>query len=144
MSHRIYTTPFASVYPHYVTKAEKKDRTKKEVNEIICWLTGYTQQQLDAILKNETDKVFALYELIATTTETETFRQKYLAGNFGYGHAKTELLNLVLARFANERELFNYYMNNLPELEEKLQQGAAKARVIAKETLAKVRASLGV
>ena len=55
MSHRIYTTPFASVYPHYVTKAEKKDRTKKEVNEIICWLTGYTQQQLDAILKNETD-----------------------------------------------------------------------------------------
>ena len=92
----------------------------------------------------ETDKVFALYELIATTAETETFRQKYLAGNFGYGHAKTELLNLVLARFANERELFNYYMNNLPELEEKLQQGAAKARVIAKETLAKVRASLGV
>ena len=92
----------------------------------------------------ETDKVFALYELIATTAETETFRQKYLAGNFGYGHAKTELLNLVLARFANERELFNYYMNNLPELEEKLQQGAAKAKVIAKETLAKVRASLGV
>ena len=92
----------------------------------------------------ETDKVFALYELIATTAETETFRQKYLAGNYGYGHAKTELLNLVLARFANERELFNYYMNNLPELEEKLQQGAAKAKVIAKETLAKVRASLGV
>ena len=92
----------------------------------------------------ETDKVFALYELIATTAETETFRQKYLAGNFGYGHAKTELLNLVLARFANERELFNYYMNNLPDLEEKLQQGAAKAKVIAKETLAKVRASLGV
>ena len=92
----------------------------------------------------ETDKVFALYELIATTAETETFRQKYLAGNFGYGHAKTELLNLVLARFANERELFNYYMNNLPELEEKLQQGADKAKVIAKETLAKVRASLGV
>lgn len=92
----------------------------------------------------ETDKVFALYELIATTAETETFRQKYLAGNFGYGHAKTELLNLVLARFANERELFNYYMNNLPELEEKLQQGAAKAKVIAKETLAKVRTSLGV
>lgn len=55
MSHRIYTTPFASVYPHYVNKAEKKDRTKKEVNEIICWFTGYTQQQLDAILKNETD-----------------------------------------------------------------------------------------
>ena len=53
--HRIYTMSFASVYPHYVTKAEKKDRTKKEVDEIICWLTGYTQKQLQKQLKDETD-----------------------------------------------------------------------------------------
>lgn len=92
----------------------------------------------------ETDKVFALYELIASKDETETFRQKYLAGNFGYGHAKTELLNLILTRFEKERELFNYYMNNLPELEEKLQIGAEKTRKIAAETLKRVRASLGM
>lgn len=46
---------FSSVYPHYVTKAEKKGRTKKEVDKIICWLTGYTQKQLETHLKKETD-----------------------------------------------------------------------------------------
>lgn len=53
--HRIYTTSFASVYPHYVAKAEKKGRTKTEVDEIICWLTGYNQDGLEAQLKKETD-----------------------------------------------------------------------------------------
>jgi len=53
--HRIFTTPFADVYPHYVAKAEKKGRTKAEVDTIICWLTGYTQKKLEALLKKQTD-----------------------------------------------------------------------------------------
>ncbi|MCL4694357.1 MAG: DUF2200 family protein [Candidatus Hydrogenedentes bacterium] len=53
--HRIYTTSVASVYPHYVTKAEKKGRTKEEVDEIIRWLTGYSQKALEAELKKGTD-----------------------------------------------------------------------------------------
>ena len=53
--HRIYTTSVASVYPHYVTKAEKKGRTKAEVNAIIRWLTGYSQKQLEGQIKKETD-----------------------------------------------------------------------------------------
>ncbi len=53
--HRIYTTSFASVYPHYVAKAERKGRTKAEVDEIIGWLTGYTQAELDAQLEAQTD-----------------------------------------------------------------------------------------
>ncbi len=53
--HRIYTTSVASVYPHYVTKAEKKGRTKSEVDEIILWLTGYSREAFEAQLKNETD-----------------------------------------------------------------------------------------
>jgi hypothetical protein len=53
--HRIYTTSFASVYPHYVAKAEKKGRVKAEVDEIIRWLTGYSQKKLDALLKKQTD-----------------------------------------------------------------------------------------
>ena len=53
MSHRIYTTSFASVYPLYVAKAVKKGRTKAEVDEIIRWLTGHTQKSLDAALKNQ-------------------------------------------------------------------------------------------
>ena len=53
--HRIYTMPFASVYPMYVAKAEKKGRTKKEVDEIIRWLTGYSQKALEAQVKKQTD-----------------------------------------------------------------------------------------
>lgn len=53
--HRVYTTSVASVYPFYVLKAEKKGRTKKEVDEIICWLTGYTQNELESELKKATD-----------------------------------------------------------------------------------------
>lgn len=53
--HRIYTVSVASVYPHYITKAEKKGRTKAEVDEIIRWLTGYSQKQLDAALEKRTD-----------------------------------------------------------------------------------------
>lgn len=92
----------------------------------------------------DTDKVFALYELIATPEQTEILRQKYLAGNFGYGHAKTELLNYILERFKTEREKFEYYMNNLPELDAKLAEGAEKTRKIAAETLKRVRESLGM
>jgi hypothetical protein len=53
--HKIYTMSFASVYPHYVTKAERKGRTKTEVDEIICWLTGYSQEELEAQLEKQTD-----------------------------------------------------------------------------------------
>jgi hypothetical protein len=53
--HRIYTTSFGSVYPHYVAKAERKGRTKAEVDEIIAWLTGYDQAGLDAVVGDGTD-----------------------------------------------------------------------------------------
>jgi len=53
--HRIYTMSFASVYPHYVAKAEKKGRTKAEVDEIIRWLTGYSQKKLETQLEKKTD-----------------------------------------------------------------------------------------
>ena len=53
--HRIFTTSFARVYPFYIAKAEKKGRTKSEVDAIICWLTGYSQRELEGQLKKETD-----------------------------------------------------------------------------------------
>lgn len=53
--HRIYTTSFASVYPLYVTKAEKKGRSKAEVDQIIGWLTGYSAKALDAQIRKKTD-----------------------------------------------------------------------------------------
>jgi len=53
--HRIFTTSFASVYPHYINKAERKGRTKAEVDAIIYWLTGYDQQQLQQQIENRND-----------------------------------------------------------------------------------------
>lgn len=53
--HRIYTMSFANVYPCYVAKAERKGRTKAEVDEIICWLTGYSQKELEAQIKKAID-----------------------------------------------------------------------------------------
>ncbi len=53
--HRIFTTAVASVYPHYVTKAEKKGRTRAEVDQVICWLTGYTPEALAGHLARKTD-----------------------------------------------------------------------------------------
>lgn len=53
--HRLFTTSVASVYPFYIAKAEKKGRTKQEVDEIICWLTGYTQEELEQQLQKEVD-----------------------------------------------------------------------------------------
>ena len=55
MNDRVYKYSFASVYPHYVAKAEKKGRTRAELDEVIRWLTGYSQGQLEAVLAGKTD-----------------------------------------------------------------------------------------
>lgn len=55
MKHRIFSTSFAEVYPHYVAKAERRGRTRAEVDQLICWLTGYSQAQLATILDDGTN-----------------------------------------------------------------------------------------
>lgn len=89
------------------------------------------------------DTVFTLYALLATDEQIASLRQKYLGGNYGYGQAKQELYELILDRFTKERELFNYYMTHVDELEKKLQQGEEKARVIAHDVLKRVREKVG-
>ncbi len=98
---------------------------------------------LEAPKNPDTDNVFAIYKLIATPEETEALKLKYLAGNFGYGHAKQELYELIIRKYAKEREAFDHYMNNLDDLEKKLSQSEEKARVIARTLLEKVRKKLG-
>lgn len=98
---------------------------------------------MEAPKNPDTDNVFAIYSLVANAEQTAALRDKYLAGNFGYGHAKQELFELLLNNYAKERESFNFYMSNLPALNDKLAQGEAKARVIAQEVLARVRQKLG-
>jgi tryptophanyl-tRNA synthetase len=91
----------------------------------------------------DTDNVFAIYKIIASPVQTEALKQKYLAGNFGYGHAKQELYELIIQKYAKEREAFNHYMNHLDDLEKKLSQSEEKARAIARTLLQKVRKKLG-
>ncbi|MBX2843546.1 MAG: tryptophan--tRNA ligase [Flammeovirgaceae bacterium] len=91
----------------------------------------------------DTCNVYKIYSLIGSEEQNAQLREKYLAGNFGYGHAKKELLNLMIEKYEKERELYNYYMENTQVLEEKLQAGEEKARKVAKEVLQKVREKLG-
>ncbi|MCG8476315.1 MAG: tryptophan--tRNA ligase [Cytophagales bacterium] len=88
--------------------------------------------------------VFAIYKLLASPEQAEEMRQKYLAGNYGYGHAKKELLELIKAKFEKERTTFNEYMNNPEELERILKIGEEKARKMAREKLAQVRKVLAI
>jgi len=98
---------------------------------------------LEAPKNPDADTTFNLYKLLGSATQTEELRKKYLAGNFGYGHAKQELLDLIISKFKTEREAFNFYMSNPDELEKKLQQGEEKATQIAREVLNRVRVKLG-
>lgn len=91
----------------------------------------------------DSDNVFAIYKLLGSSDQNELMRKKYLAGNFGYGHAKQELFELIVQKFSKERAAFNYFMNNTQELDKKLEIGEAKARVVALEVLDRVRKKLG-
>ena len=91
----------------------------------------------------DTCNCFALYRLLASPEQVAEMRNNYLAGGYGYGHAKQALYELIIERFATEREKYNYYMNNLEELDKLLQEGATKASKIANGVLERVRVKLG-
>lgn len=91
----------------------------------------------------DTDNIYAIFKLLATEEQTADLRAKYLKGNYGYGTAKQELFDVIKSKFAQEREAFDYYINNLPVLGERLEQGEDKARGIARKVLDRVREKLG-
>ncbi|MEL6135721.1 MAG: tryptophan--tRNA ligase, partial [Bacteroidota bacterium] len=117
---------------------QSKKKLRKQVMRIVTDSTPLEEPK-----NPDTCNVFALYKLLATPEQTEEMRQNYLGGNYGYGHAKTALFELILERFAKEREQYDYYMANLPELDKKLAEGAAKAKEIAHVTLQRVRTRMG-
>ena len=86
---------------------------------------------------------FAIYKLLASESEIETMKANYLGGNYGYGHAKQALFELIVEKFKNERAQYNYYMSNLTEVDGLLRKGAEKASAVANGVLAKVREKLG-
>ena len=91
----------------------------------------------------DTCNVFKLFSLLADENQKSEMRANYLKGGYGYGHAKTELVNLILTKFASPREKYNLYMSDKALLDQKLAVGAEKARKVAKETLRRVRSKLG-
>jgi tryptophanyl-tRNA synthetase len=111
---------------------------KKQVMKIVTDTKG-----LDDEKDPETCNIFKLYRLLASDEQQATMRENYKTKGYGYGHAKTALLELILTRFEKERERYNYYEANPEEVDAILAKGAERARKIARDTLNRVRKSVG-
>ena len=87
--------------------------------------------------------VFKIYELISPKKDSIKMRKDYINGNYGYGHAKEKLFNLIINKYSNERKLFSQLMNDKILIENQLKSGAKKARKIAQNLLKKIRIKIG-
>jgi tryptophanyl-tRNA synthetase len=111
---------------------------KKQVMSIVTDSTP-----LESPKDPDNDNVFNIYKLLAEPSQTSALREKYVAGNFGYGHAKQALLALLMDHFRKEREAFQYLMSHRDELEKRLQEGETRARALAQKVLDRARKKLG-
>ncbi|MGB5608153.1 tryptophan--tRNA ligase [Eudoraea sp.] len=91
----------------------------------------------------EADTTFSLYRILASDSQIAEMRSNYLNGNYGYGHAKQALYELILEKFKSPRDKFNYYMNHLNEVDDALSIGAEKAKKVADSVLERVRNKVG-
>ena len=128
---------FALFYHVVITPMEeavvvRRKKVTSRLDEIRGTLAA--AEKLEAEVKSQYSKLEA---------EKAEMRRRYLEGNYGYGHAKQELLRLILDKYAEERKVQAHYMNHTDELEHKLLQGAEKARAIASRVLTRVRDKLG-
>ncbi len=151
-----FVIPKASVQnkTQYIPGTDGQKMSKSKENTLNIFLNDKVLRK--QVMKIQTDStpleepkdpsscnVFALYELLANAQQVETLRQEYLAGGMGYGHAKQALYDLVLERFAKERQQFNYFLEHPQEIEIALAKGADRARDIANEVLLRVRNKVG-
>lgn len=91
----------------------------------------------------DTCNVFGLYKLVASEEQIAEMRKNYEAGGYGYGHAKQALYEVLLEKFEEPRKKYDYYMNNLEELDKALNVGKEKAFKIADEVIKRVREKVG-
>ena len=91
----------------------------------------------------DTCHTFALYKLLASPAQTDEMKANYLGGNYGYGHAKQALFELILEKFSHERTRFDHLMANSAEIDAALSIGAQKARSVAQEVLKRTRTKVG-
>lgn len=125
-------------YNNYIDIFLSEKELKKNVNSIVTDSTA-----LEDPKDPDTCNVFKLYSLLANPEQIEKMRANYLGGNYGYGHAKKEFLELILSKFAKERETFNFFMDNPEEIEKRLEAGEEKAKAVAMDVLNRVRTKLG-
>jgi len=111
---------------------------KKQVMSIVTDSKGLEEPK-----DPDTCNIFNIYKLLADGDQVATMRSAYEKGGFGYGHAKTALLELILNKFESHRSTYNHYMENVNELDAILFKGADKARAVAKPVLERVRAAIG-
>jgi tryptophanyl-tRNA synthetase len=123
---------------NFLTLFLPEKELKKQVMSILSDSKGLEEPK-----DPDTCHIFALYALLASADQTAEMRAKYVAGNFGYGHAKTALLELILTKYAAERSRYDYLMANKHELDALLEKGAEKARKVATDVLQRVRHKVG-
>ena len=151
-----FVLPEAQVQEHtmYIPGTDGEKMSKSKGNLINIFQTDkLLRKQIMGILTDSTsmedpkdpdsDTVYALYSILASKSSTSEMREKYLQGNYGYGHAKQELYECLLSTFGEAREKFQYYMNNVSEIDELLHLGAQKAHGVADDVLQRVRNKLG-
>ncbi|MGL4641749.1 tryptophan--tRNA ligase [Cetobacterium sp.] len=125
-------------YGNTINMFASKKELKKQVMSIVTDSTPLEEP------KNPDNNIVKLYELFATKEAVEEMKAKFVAGNYGYGHAKTELLNAILDYFKDAREKREELANNMEYVEEVLAKGATKARAIAREKLTAAKIAVGL
>jgi tryptophanyl-tRNA synthetase len=100
-------------------------------------------KELEESKDPDTCNCFALYSLLANSEQIEIMRKNYIEGGYGYGHAKQALFELILDKFKVQREKYNHLMSHPEEIEDALQIGAKKARIVAQEVLKRTRSKVG-
>ena len=151
-----FVIPEADVQKEFmlVTGTDGDKMSKSKNNIINLFLTD--KQLRNQIMSIQTDSTpleapkdwstcncFALYKLVANDAQIAEMKANYEKGGYGYGHAKQEFFELLIDKFSVERERYNYYMDNLNEIDKALAIGAAKAKVVADQVLDRVRTKVG-
>ena len=125
-------------YNNYINIFQSDKKLRKQIMGIETDSTP-----LEAPKNPDTCNVFALYKLLADDAQIAQMDANYRVGNYGYGHAKQALFELIIGRFGEERARFDEYINNPALIEQALAKGAEKARKIGLDVLARVRSRLG-
>lgn len=125
-------------YGNTITIFQSDKELKKTIGKIVTDATPLEEPK-----KPDTCNVFSIYSLLANPEQIAQMRTNYLSGNYGYGHAKNELYELILQKYEEPRRIYNHYMENPAELEAKLNIGAEKARHLALNKIKTIRTLLG-